>query len=74
MPEGKIRLVREVQAALPSFCIVLSSCLRGQQASTAFSPRLQPASILLDTLMLENKSEPGEVRNSLTPASSWDLE
>lgn len=67
---GENRLAKEMQTALPSFCILFFSSLRGKQDSTASLPWLQSASILLDTLLLENKSEPRKVSNCLIPAAS----
>lgn len=69
---GENRRVKEMQTALPSFYILFFSSLRGKQDSTASLPWLQSASTLLDTLLLENKSEPRKVSNCLIPASSWD--
>lgn len=72
-PEEKIRLVREVRTDLPNFCVLFFPSLRGKQASVASLLWLQSASTLLDTLRLENKSEPREASNSLTPSSSPGL-
>lgn len=57
---------------LTQLCVLFFSSFRGKQASTASLPWLQSASILLDALMLEYKSEPRKVSNRLTPASSRD--